>query len=496
MKRITYILISLFLLIFTEVLAQSGSYYNPKDDQYRLLGLRRARESYRFAVDELERQKELFEKSLISKNDLERARNAFADAEVNYHQALLAVLFEKQYVAIQKAIKYQGKDGRKKVRITLENASGSTELQTLINIEDELFRALQPDVVHNIYISLLNDENAIISQPYEIKIDELWHGKPKEVSFELLQDVDAVSVNLIYGNGTQNSRKIYLQKDASVDKVVIQSEQFSQEADLGATANYALTLELFSGRSNTFKLEVVNLPQQINRYFTDPASRARLSQFRFQESSNTRQAALQINLPNRPSEFIPIDQPIAFFVLVIPRNRLDEFGDLQQRNWTQKEIEALDVGFVRLELLPRGIGKLQVRAPQLYQAIHAGENGQFFIDLVNDGTRRLDNVEIEVDPPLNWEKKISPALVPAIDIGAENRVQLELTPPNGVAVGRHEIRVRTSSLSNNQPIAGEDKTLTVEILPETNFLSTILILFAIVALVGGIVVFGIRLSRR
>jgi len=67
--------------------------------------------------------------------------------------------------------------------------------------------------------------------------------------------------------------KIFLQKDESVNKVLVQSEQFSQEAELGTSATFDLTLELFSGASTTYSLEVVNLPQQINRFFKDPPDR-------------------------------------------------------------------------------------------------------------------------------------------------------------------------------------------------------------------------------
>ena len=45
--------------------------------------------------------------------------------------------------------------------------------------------------------------------------------------------------------------------------VAVQSEQFSQEVELGQTASFDLTLELFSGTDNTFSLEVVNLPQDL-----------------------------------------------------------------------------------------------------------------------------------------------------------------------------------------------------------------------------------------
>jgi hypothetical protein len=114
-------------------------------------------------------------------------------------------------------------------------------------VEDELFRSLQPDVTHNIYVSLLNADNAIVSQPYEAKIDLLRFGEPQKLDFTLLQDLDAVTVFLIYGNGNQRSMKIFLQKDASVNRVLVQSEQFSQEVDLGEAASFDLTLELFSG---------------------------------------------------------------------------------------------------------------------------------------------------------------------------------------------------------------------------------------------------------
>jgi len=63
-------------------------------------------------------------------------------------------------------------------------------------------------------------------------------------------------------------------------------------------------------------------------------------------------------------------------------------------------------------------------------------------------------------------------------------------------VGRYEVRIRTSSLSDDLPISGEDKTVTIEIRPETNILGTAIIILLIIGLVLGIVVYGIRLSRR
>ena len=116
--------------------------------------------------------------------------------------------------------------------------------------------------------------------------------------------------------------------------------------------------------------------------------------------------------------------------------------------------------------------------------------------MVNEGTRRLDNIRVEVDPPLNWSERIEPEVIASLDINEESTVELFITPPPDVTPGRYEVRVRTTSLSDDLPIRGEDKTITVEIEQEANVFGTLFIILLIVGLVVGIVIFGIRLSRR
>jgi hypothetical protein len=485
------------LLAIATLPASTQVNYNQRDDKYRVLGLKRAKEAYETSRRDYERQEELFKRSLISQADLDHFHNIMADAEVNYQQSLLAVLFEQQFVSVSRAVKYQARDGSKHVRLTVANTSGGTaEFQKLLNIDDRLFRSLQPDVVNDVYISITNTDGAIISQPYEVKIAQLRYGEPTMMDFALLQDLDAVTVNMIYGSGSSRSMKIFLQKDASVNRVAVQSEQFSQEIELGKSATFDLTLELFSGVSNTFSLEVLNLPPQIDRFFKDPSGQARLSQFKFTGTTNTRKAALEVSLPDRPTREVPMDGPIPFYVVVVPHDRANSAGDLQSRTYTQQEIERLNVGYVKLELVPRGEGKLLVRAPQLFYSIKPEGTVQMSVDLVNEGTRRLDNVEVKIDMPLNWTKSVQPAVVPTLGIGEERRVDLTFTPSRDVSVGRYEIRVRTSALSDNHPVNAEDKTATVEIAAGANIPGTVLVVLLILGLVGGIVVFGIKLTRR
>jgi hypothetical protein len=490
----------LFLTILNLMLgfvSQAQVNYNQRDDKYRLLGLKRAKEVYETARRDFDRQQDLFAKGLISQAELDRGKSVFADAEVNYQQSLLAVLFEAQYVSVARAVKFKTQEGANHVRLQIVNTSGGgAEFQKLLNIDEALFRTLQPEVINNVYVSITNDQGAIISQPFEAKITELHYGQPHQLDFKLLQDLDVVTVSLIYGNGTSRTMKIYLQKDASVNKVIVQSEQFSQEAELGKSATFDLSLELFSGANNTFSLETVNLPRQINRFFKDPSGQARLSQFKFTESANTRKAALEVSLPDRPTSEVAMDNPITFYVLVVPRDQAARLGDLSSRHMSQNEIEKLGVGFVRLELVPRGKGALLVRAPQLFHSIKPGEEVTMTIELVNEGSRRMDNVEVKVDQPVNWQKQIQPAIIPSLEIGAEQSVTLRFIPPPDIETGRYEMRIRTSGMSDNQPVNGEDKSVTVEVQASANVFGTILIILLIVGLVGGIVVFGIRLSRR
>ncbi len=496
MRIMIFCFIALFLLPDFSA-GQGNPYFNQRDDKYRLLGLKRAKEAFEFSRKEFERQQDLHKKGLLSQAELDRSRVSFSDAEVNYQQSLLAVLFETQFISVERAVKYQSRDGKKHVRLTLINTSGgNAEFQKLVGMEDQLFRSLQPDIIPNIYVSIANTDNSIISQPYEAKIDELRFGHPKDLDFVLLQDLDAVVVNLIYGNGSSRTMKIFLQKDATQNRVIVQSQQFSQEAELGKTATFDLTLELFSGTTNTFALEVVNLPQQLNRYFKDPQTQARLSQFKFLENANTRRAALDVSLPDRPSSEIRMDAPIPFFVLVIPRDRMEEFRTAGARVWTQQEIERLQIGYVKLELVPRGKGRLLVRAQQLYHAIGADGTVRLSVELVNEGTRRLDNVKVEADVPLNWTKRIDPTVIQSLDISEEKRISLEFTPPAGIPPGRYEIRLRTTALSDNQPVNGEDKTITAEVEASTNAFGTIIVVLLILGTIGGIVWYGIKVSRR
>lgn len=493
----THKLLLLFFLLLFSLPVQAQVNYNQRDDKYTILGLKRAKELYDASRKEFERAKELFAKKYIPETEYDRARASYVDAEVNFQQSLLTVLFENQFVSVEEAIKFQSKDGKKSIRLKVANASGGTEeYRKLLNVDEQLFRSLQPDVINNVYISIANEKNEIISRPYETKLSSLVYGKPQQVSFALLQDLDAVTVNMIFGNGSTRSLRLYLQKDQSKNTVVVQSQQFSQEGELAKSSTYDLTLELFSGTENTFSLEVVNLPEQINRLFRDPATQARISQFRFMENINTRKVSLEVTLPDRSNEFLRMDSSITFYALVVPIERMQEFAGKKNRHWTQDDVTAFNAGYARLQLVPRGKGRMIIKAQQLYFTVKNGQAVDGYVEVANEGSGKLDNVEVKLDAPLNWLKAVNPEVHRVIEIGQEKRFALQVTPPEDIAPGRYEVRIRTTAMSDNQPVVVEDKILTIEIEAQTNILGTVLLLAFILGIVGGLVYFGMKLSKK
>jgi len=171
-------------------------------------------------------------------------------------------------------------------------------------------------------------------------------------------------------------------------------------------------------------------------------------------------------------------------------------GDIARRTWSDDELEQLGVGSARLELVPRGVGRILVRAPQLYVETHPGEPVTVRLEIVNEGTRALANVEVEVEPPLGWGKTVEPALVQRLGVADEVPVELCFEPPEGSPVGKYEIRVRTTSFADGKPIEGEDKTVTVRLEARTSLAAPAILIALLLGTISVVVMVGIRIARR
>ena len=481
------------LALLIAQLAAAQMLYNPNDERFKSLYLEKTQSDYRMQKQDFQRQKLLHDKGLITERDYSQSEASFKAAQITYQQAILSLAFEQPHITIDNGIKYQGKDGKKRVRLTMRNTTGGLIEGRKIELED--FEGIRTDRIANVYVSLLNDAKAIVSKPYEAKIESMPFNKPIAVDFFLLQDLDNVTVKCVYGDKT-DEKKIFLQKDESANRVLISSEQFSQEADLGARANYNLTLELFSSSDNVYKLDVFNLPRQISCDFLEDPTNARLSQVKFSQDINSRKIALAVYLPDRyDSTSFMIDAPITFFAAAIPRTEAEKVAD-KEKKYTAAELDRMNISYIRLELVPRGVGRIQVRAANFYQELRPNERVQMNLTVYNDGTRRLDNIKVQAESPLNWNSAIIPDLVPSLLPGKEETIAVTIIPPPDVSVGDYETTIKTEAFASNRKVDSEDKKIRIHISSSANMLGTAALILLLVGILVGVVVFGVRLSRR
>jgi hypothetical protein len=471
---------------------------------------------------EREIARELFNEKIYTLKELNDAQNAYQEAEMLYKQALLDLrqtrldfLKDATHISVMEAKKYVLPDGRRMVDVTLSNNSNVSEAQTYLSeslsppSEDNL-KAPGPEEadaptsrerlaslldIPNIIVSIAQAKGgAIIGKPYDQIVPSLRLGEKKTLTFQLLQEeADQITIQMAYLDVAE-AVPVVLEAESSQSIPVVEATQFSQEADLGQSATYALKVERFSSGRAAFQLAVINLPQQITYNFTDAGSNARLSQINFRQNETSHSVSLTVYLPERADERVVMDKPIAFYALALP---LSEAGKLEgRRALSDSEVEAVKAGKARLELVPRGVGKIEVRAVNLYHEIKTGEDVSTEITVHNEGTRRLDNIRIRTSLPPGWQSSIQPDVIPALLAAKEEVVRLKFLPPSGVDVGDYEIQIQTQALADNRPVQTQDKTVRIHVSARTNLILSAGLVLLVIGGVVGIVWYGIKLTRR
>lgn len=404
MKRFYHLLLALFL---------SFSFIQAQDDSEAalLLDLKKTRADYEVAKQKFDNDTKLFNAKAISANDFDRSKNELLSREVDYQKLILKLISQQSYITVERAVKYQDKRGNRKVKITLQSALEGNE-EYLSQFKDH-FDVFTPEMrsgkIYNIYVSLIDNESkTIIGTPYEYRVSSIELGKTAHADFELLKDAESLTVALNYNN-RKDEKNIYLKKDASMSVLDITSMQFSQETDLNSKAIYDITLERFSTSDDVYRLEIRNLPRQITYEFMDGDSK--VTQIRFSQGVNVKKLSLQVYLPDRDDEQVVIDQPIKFQVDAITASSGEKAGTEQ------------------LEIIPRGRGKIEVRANNLYHETTSGQETTMDVIVRNGGSRRLDNVRITTEKPLGWETIVEPNIIRSLEPEKEQVVKVTIIPP-------------------------------------------------------------------
>jgi uncharacterized membrane protein len=491
MIRNLKILLGLFFLIII-----TDGYGQGESEAALLLDLKKVRADYDAAKQKFENDSKLFDEKAIALNELNRSKNELLSREVEYQKLILKLISQQSYITVEQALKYQNERGDRKVKVTLKSALEGNE-EYLSQFKDH-FDVFTPEMrsgkTYNIYVSLVDNETkTIIGSPYEYRIPFIELGQTGTADFELLKDTEALTVSLNYNN-KKDEKNIYLKKGGSSNVIDIAAMQFSQEADLSSSATFQLSLERFSTSDDIYRLVVVNLPRQITYDFTDGGSK--VSQIRFAQGVNVKRMSLQIYLPDRDDEQIVIDKPIHFQAVALTN---EEFRKLEGKDLSTislADLRATISGSEELEIIPRGRGRIEVRANSLYHEITTGQEVTMDVTVRNSGRRRLDNIKVSAEKPLKWQTEITPDVIRSLDPEKEETVTIRIIPPKDGGVGAQEVKIKTEAMADNRKVETEDKTVRIQVNAATSVFGTILLILALLGLVGGIIWFGMKLSRK
>lgn len=452
-----------------------------------------------------EENKDLFDQRIRTLEELntsqrafEKAKLAFSQAKIALEQTRLSFLRKATHISILEAKKFRTPDGHRQTEITVQNSS---DLEQAVSLNPNRTPAEVRSLleIQNLKVSVQNKEGLIIGEPYEVMIPSLKLGEQYHLTFRLLDDVDEVVVSMVTLDNQQTTFKIVLRKESLQDIPTISSVQFSQEGDLNTKIRYDLILERLAEDEKTFRLAVVNLPGEINFAFLDQATSASLTQVKFSEEVTRQQLELELQIPEKLSRKF-VDQTLEFYVFVTDEEGFGQVEEMNRRSEGRgadlEAIQSIRGSHERFELIPRGKGVLEINVTNQYQEVKTGEVVQVKVDLLNSGTLEVEGACLVITPPLDWTYTSQPDTIPRIAPGEKEPLTITLTPPDGQGVSETTVRVEAQGHVGEERIEAQEKNLTIRVKASVNLLRNALIIGTVVALVVGVAVASIKVSRR
>ena len=462
--------------------------------------LEQRRESLKTYKEEWDAARQLFDQGFIAlqrfkqiDNKYEQAKLAKEEAEILLEQTKLDLLENATHIVVVEASKYKTEDGKGMVNLTLENASDIHDaLLVDESLTEEELRTLLK--VENIFVSLEN--GPIVGEPYERRIPALAVGERETLPFRLLRDETFVVAVIKYLETTDRN-PVILKKGGQQNLPSINSAQFSQEGVLDDEVSFGLTLELLADEEQSFVLGVLGLPQRIDYSFADQG--AKVNQVKFDENKSQAKINLELKIPEKLDRRF-VGRTRTFFALVTYPAEYARINALKVRHGDEpipeKEVKALQCNYAKLELIPTGVGKLEVLVANRYQEVKVGEELQLRVDFLNRGTVAVQNIKAVLDLPYEWESEVEPALIKLLEPDERAPVQILARPPLDVAVGDYELGVEAQGQVGNENIESLEKNITIRIGARSNIAGNVVLIGILVLLVFGIGLASIKISRR
>ena len=462
------------------------SNYNPRDDQYRMLGMMRARAEFRKASEDFERARALSTRGMLSQSDLSERRVAFERVRVDYLQQSVAALLSAAHLSIVRATKERRADGSLAVvvRVHSVNTRSAADETARLLMDSTLETPLRPDVIPSIFVSLKTETGAngvTISKPIERQIRQLELGQESSVEFALLKDVNDVVVSLAYADKV-DERRVWLDNAAESDAVAMRAAQFSLEGDFGASVTYDLTLERAHLGSAPVRLKVEHLPASARYEFRDPDTKVRVGQVRFPDGQTSKRLQLVVALPPSADGDLKPDESLKFSVAALTSN-----------SETEKTATATRVA---LELIPRGVARAELRTTSLYFESAAGDSVTAEATVRNTGSGAIRAVALAADPATGWNAHVVPATLSDLALGEARTIRIVFLPPSDAAVGDYEQRIRVVSKLTGKRLDDEDKIIRIKVSGHSSGYVTIALLSGLAAMTAAIVLASKRLGAR
>jgi len=468
-------LLLLTLLTICNLLnSQTYQEYNPNDERFKILALKKSKLVYDNEEKNYNEAKELFAKKMISSKELDEKKSNYEGSKLNYQQYLLSVIFEKPHISVISAVKSKDNLGSVTVDLALKNTSGgSFDFESSLSEDAEIFKQA---ALRNVYVSLKDDDGSIISQPYEQHIPVFKQNGSQHIRFQLLKEVEALTVCTVYGDKADN-KKIFLKRQDNAGNLTITPDLYTQESEIGQAAIYNLKLEFFGSKQTRLNFKVSGLPQFCTYEIVNKATTTVVSAASFDQNNFAQQFQLKINLPENSK-------------MVQPGQKLDFV-------FTATDDKNSSAGEIALELVAAGRSAVELLLENNYLSVEEKSLIQLNrVKIKNSGQQNIISPEIESFLPPNWEIKISPDKTAEVQAGKTAEVMIELIPPANLEPGIYSARLKIKGTSGSRQLSSTEQELKIEITGKSRPWLTVLLVLLVLGIAAGVVYGLIKVARN
>jgi hypothetical protein len=449
---------------------------------------------------DLQAAQDLRDKGFLSAPKYRQLLLGFQEAQLNYDQAeilleetKLELLKNAIRLVVLEARRYPSPEGRAMVDVALQNqadprnallvnpALSPEEARTLLRVED-------------VYVSLL--KGPIIGEPYEMHLPSLEVGETRTLTFRLLRETDDIVVSLQYLD-VREQHPILFRQSPTHALPRIEASPFSQVGELGGEVLYDLALERPPGTEQSFALALLGLPPSFAGAFLEQG--VKVSQVRFADQAGRVRLSLEIELPAVLEPRLT-GQPRPFYALVTTPSEYARANALQARYGAEPlpeaEVRQLKANFVRLDLTPRGMGRLELLLDSRVLELDTGGSAELNAEIANRGSAAVRQIRPLLLGPQNWESAVSPELIPLLEPGQRLSLRLLARPAAGPQAGEHEFLVSAQGQVDDERVEAAEEHLTVRVSAPADWTFNLLLAGALVVLVAGLGLAGVRLARN